>query len=85
VVDEIRHAIDHVEGVKDVSEVRVRWLGHRLLAEVNIAVESHLSVEQGHAIAVNVQHELMEHLKYLSNATIHVDPAHQSGEAHHNH
>ncbi|MBI5715852.1 MAG: cation transporter [Chloroflexi bacterium] len=85
VVDEIRHAIDHVQGVKDVSEVRVRWLGHRLLAEVNIAVESHLSVEQGHAIAVNVQHELMEHLKYLSNATIHVDPAHQSGEAHHNH
>ena len=85
VVDEIRHAINHVEGVKDVSEVRVRWLGHRLLAEVNIAVESHLTVEQGHAIAVNVQHELMEHLKYLSNATIHVDPTHQSGEAHHNH
>jgi len=83
VVDEIRHAIDHVEGVKDVSEVRVRWLGHRLLAEVNIAVESGLSVEQGHTIAVTVQRELMEHLKYLSNATIHVDPAHQSGEAHH--
>jgi cation diffusion facilitator family transporter len=83
VVDEILHAIDHVEGVKDVSEVRVRWLGHRLLAEVNIAVESHLTVEQGHAIAVNVQHELMEHLKYLSNATIHVDPTHQSGEEHH--
>jgi len=85
VVDEIRHAIDHVDGVKDVSEVRVRWLGHRLLAEVNIAVESHLTVEQGHTIAVNVQHELMEHLKYLSNATIHVDPTHQSGEVHHNH
>jgi divalent metal cation (Fe/Co/Zn/Cd) transporter len=27
----------HTEGVKDVTEVRVRWIGHRLYAEVNVA------------------------------------------------
>ena len=38
VVDEIRHAVDHTPGVQNITEVRVRWLGHRLHAELNIAV-----------------------------------------------
>jgi len=29
-IDEIRNAAGHVEGVQDVAEVRARWLGHRL-------------------------------------------------------
>jgi cation diffusion facilitator family transporter len=36
--DEIRDAAGHTEGVKDVTEVRVRWIGHRLYAEVNVGV-----------------------------------------------
>src|SRR4029079_4884706 len=29
VVDEIRQAAGHVDGVSDVTDVRARWLGHR--------------------------------------------------------
>ena len=39
VIDEIRHAAEHVPQVKEVTEVRARWLGHRLHAELNIAVD----------------------------------------------
>ena len=46
VVEEIRHAVSHVKGVQGVSEIRVRWLGHRLHAEVNVAVDARLSVEE---------------------------------------
>src|SRR5215217_2978717 len=74
VVDEIKQAAGHVPGVDDVSEVRVRWLGHRLHAELNVAVRPELSVEQGHDIATKVRHELLHELRYLSNATIHIDP-----------
>ena len=42
VIDEIRHAVNHTAGVSDISEVRVRWLGHRLHAELNIAVSPEL-------------------------------------------
>jgi divalent metal cation (Fe/Co/Zn/Cd) transporter len=63
--------------------VRVRWLGHRLHAELNIAVSPELSVEEGHKIATEVRHQLLHHLKYLSNATIHIDPVNASGEKHH--
>ena len=83
IVDEIEHAAGHVPGVENVSDVRVRWLGHRLHAEVNVTVGPELSVSEGHDIAVEVRHQLMHHLGYLSNAIIHVDPATAPGEAHH--
>lgn len=83
VVDEVRHAAHHTPGVHHVTEVRARWLGHRLHAEVNIAVSPDLSVERGHEIAREVRHQLLHHLRYLSRATIHIDPVNASGEEHH--
>lgn len=83
VVEEIKHAISHADGVLDISEVRVRWLGHRLHAEVNIAVNSNLSVGEGHDIAVKVRHQLLHHLRYLSDAIIHVDSVKTSGKEYH--
>ena len=83
VVEEIRHAACEVDGVEDVSEVRARWLGHRLHAEVNVAVSPELSVAEGHAIAHEVNHQLLHHLSYLSGAVIHVDPLQEAGEEHH--
>jgi cation diffusion facilitator family transporter len=82
-IEEIRHAACHVPGVEDVSEVRARWLGHRLQAEVNVAVDPDLSVDEGHAIAREVNHQLLHHLSYLSGAVIHVDPVQEAGEEHH--
>ena len=83
VVDEIRHAAKHVDGVKDVAEVRARWIGHRMHAEVNIAVSSKLTVVEGHAIAIQVHDALMDHLDFLERAVIHIDPVGESGESHH--
>ncbi len=83
VIDEIREAVNHTPGVSDISEVRVRWLGHRLHAELNITVHPELSVEKGHELAKEVQHRLLHQLRYLSNATVHVDPVGASGEAYH--
>jgi cation diffusion facilitator family transporter len=83
VIDEIKHAACRVEGVEDVAEVRARWVGHRLRAEVNVAVDPDLSVAEGHAIAREVNHRLMHELRYLDKAVVHVDPAQESGEEHH--
>ena len=83
IIDEIGHAVNHTLGVQEVSEVRVRWLGHRLHAELNIAVASELLVEEGHEIAKRVRHQLLHHLDYLSDAIIHVDPVDASGQKYH--
>jgi cation diffusion facilitator family transporter len=83
--DEVRQVVGETPGVEAVSEVRVRWLGHRLWADVNVAVASDLTVQRGHEIAQEVHHRLLQRLRYLSNATIHVDPVTHSGEEHHQH
>lgn len=83
VVREIREAAGQTDGVAEVTQVRVRWSGHRLHAELNLAVGCDLSIEQGHEIANKVRHTLLHQLRYLSNVTIHVDPMTASGEEHH--
>lgn len=83
VIDEIKHAACHVSGICSVSDIRVRWLGHRMHAEINIAVQPDLAVTKAHVIALEARHQLMHHLPYLSNVTVHVDPENVSGEEHH--
>lgn len=82
-LDAIRHAAQHVPGIRDITEVRARWIGHRLHAEVNVTVAPTLSVAEGHAVAKELNHQLLHHLGYLAAATIHVDPEGESGERHH--
>jgi cation diffusion facilitator family transporter len=83
VIDEIRHAAGEVLGVEDVAEVRARWVGHRLRAEVNVAVAPEMTVSEGHDIAREVNHRLMHELGYLEMAVVHVDPVQEAGEEHH--
>lgn len=83
VIDEIRHAAAHVTEVKEVTDIRARWLGHRLHAEVNVTLASQITLAAAHTIAEEVRHQLLHHLKYLSLVVIHVDPEEKSGEKHH--
>jgi cation diffusion facilitator family transporter len=83
VIEELRDVAAEVEGVEDLAEVRARWSGHRLRAEVNVAVAPGLTVAEGHEIAREVNHRLMHQLDYLESAVIHVDPVQKTGEEHH--
>ncbi len=70
VVDEIRAVASQRPEVKDMTDVRVRWLGHRLIAELNVAVNPQLSVADGREIAVAVEQQMLISLRYLSRATL---------------
>lgn len=83
VIDELTHAVHHVPKVEDVTDVRARWLGHRLHAEVSIAVKPELTVAEAHAVALEVHHQLLHHVPHLADATIHVDPVNAAGDRHH--
>jgi cation diffusion facilitator family transporter len=61
-------------GVQEVSELRMRWLGHRLQADVRMTVDRDLDVATAHDIAVVVERALMEELPLLSSAIVHVNP-----------
>ena len=83
VIDEIIETTHQVDGITDVGEVRARWIGHRLHAELNIGVNSNLSVTEGHEIAKEVRYQLFQHLKHLGNAVVHIDPDDKVGEKYH--
>ena len=68
---------------REVTEVRMRWIGDWLHAEINIAVDSKLSLIEAHNIALETRHELLHNLSFLSDCIIHVDPTTRSGEEHH--
>ena len=63
---EMRHAGRHVRGVREVLQVRARWVGHRLHAEADIAIDPALSVGEGIELADEFKREVMEHLPAIS-------------------
>jgi len=71
---EIEHQAAHVDGVRGVSDVQVRWLGHRLGADLVIDVDPTLSVEQGHDVATAVSARLRTQISHLDTARVHVHP-----------
>jgi len=79
----IRSVATAVPDVHEVSELRARWLGHTIRAEVNATVDDELSATQAHDVAVRIVHALREEVDFLDEAIVHVDPSSSSGEHHH--
>jgi len=80
---EIVHAASHVPSVEDVTDVRARWMGHRLQADVSITVPATMTVADGHAVAKEVRHQLLHHVPHLGSVNVHIDPSGEGGEGHH--
>jgi cation diffusion facilitator family transporter len=75
IVDQATAAIATVEGVQSVDEIRVRWIGHTLRAEAAVTVDPSLSLIEAHDIAHHAETHLLEDLRRLTAATVHVSPA----------
>ncbi|MFF8002167.1 cation diffusion facilitator family transporter [Streptomyces sp. NPDC007917] len=74
-VDAAERALLAVPGVRGVGELRLRWIGHRLRAEVAVVVAGELSVREAHQVAVDAEHALLHAVPKLTAALIHPDPA----------
>ena len=74
-VQRVRSCVVDTPGVEGVTSVRVRWLGHTLQADVEVAVRAEASVRGGHDIAVDIEHRLLHDIPRLSAALVHINPA----------
>ncbi|WP_327666687.1 cation diffusion facilitator family transporter [Streptomyces sp. NBC_00485] len=79
-VDRAEGALREVPGVRAVGELRLRWIGHRLRAEVAVAVDGEATVREAHAIAVEAEHALLHAVPKLTAALVHADPAPTPGQ-----
>ena len=82
-VELAEQVLAEVAGVEAVERVRMRWVGHELLAEADIAVDGRLPLAQGHSVAEAAHHQLLHRLPRLAAATIHVDPSLTDGVDYH--
>lgn len=80
IIKSLKNVASDVVGVEEVSEVRARWLGHRLEADMHISVNEELSTKESHRIAEEVRHGLFHAQPKLVAVNIHVDPCGHSGE-----
>jgi len=74
-VDQATTAITSVEGINDVRDLRIRWIGHTLRAEVDVTVAAGLSLDRAHDLAHQAEAHLLHHLPRLTAATIHTSPS----------
>lgn len=82
-VKDAEHALRGTRGVRGVGWVRLRWVGHDLIAEADVEVDPELSVVDAHAIAHDAEHRLIHALPRLGRATIHTHPGGTIGHEQH--
>ncbi|MEU0217215.1 cation diffusion facilitator family transporter [Streptomyces sp. NPDC006265] len=80
-VDRAERALTEVPGVRGVGELRLRWIGHRLRAEVAVVVDGEVTVREAHRIAVDAEHALLHAVPRLTAALVHADPEPAPGES----
>ncbi|WP_326553641.1 cation diffusion facilitator family transporter [Micromonospora sp. NBC_01813] len=82
-VDTAETTLRSVPGVRDVTAVRLRWIGHRLHAEADLVVDADLTLIAAHEVAADAEHQLTHAVPRLVSATVHTDPAGHAGAHHH--
>ncbi|HEX2046495.1 MAG TPA: cation diffusion facilitator family transporter [Acidimicrobiales bacterium] len=78
-VDQAGAAAASVPGVQEVTEVKARWVGQRLQAEVRMTVDRDLDVATAHDLAERVQCAMLDAIPVLDGTIVHVDPCRHAG------
>jgi len=74
VLDKIRVKSLELEGVRAVDSVKVHRCGSNFIIDIEVAVDSNLTVEQGHQVASKVKNNLQNKIKHVQDVMIHVNP-----------
>lgn len=78
-VDAAHTTLLGVPRVAQVDRVRIRWVGHALLAEADIGAAAELTLSEAHKVAEEAEHRLLHELPRLAGATIHLNPCGSDG------
>lgn len=74
VTDQIRQVAAAVDEVQAVGDVRARWLGHSIAAEVEIAVDDERTALEAHELAARVFETLRREVDFMADAMVRVVP-----------
>ncbi|SEH93932.1 cation diffusion facilitator family transporter [Pseudomonas asplenii] len=72
----IRETLQQTSGIRGVHDLRTRKMGDMLVVDAHLEVDAFITVEQGHAIAVEARKNVMCRHRVL-NLMTHIDPWHR--------
>jgi divalent metal cation (Fe/Co/Zn/Cd) transporter len=81
-IDQAERVLRDTGGVTGVDSVRMRWIGHALRAECEIAVADETTVVAAHEIAHTAEHNLIHAIPRLTAAIVHTGPHAAGGDSH---
>ena len=70
VTEELHHAVAHVPGIAGLADLKTRWIGHRLHADLAVALPGSPSLADAQAVAGELRRELHSHLPALGSANV---------------
>lgn len=70
----ITQIIEQFDDVKKIHQLRSRMMGGDVLIDVHILVSPRISVSEGHYIAQQVHHALVNQFDRVKDVIVHVDP-----------
>lgn len=70
----IRETSQSCEGIRGIDKVWVRKLGMRLMVDMHVVVDPHISVQEGHRLAHEVKAKLQRELPQVRDVMVHVEP-----------
>jgi cation diffusion facilitator family transporter len=74
-VEEITHAVEHVEGIDGVHDVRARWAGRALYVVLNVELPGEISLERAHQLTEEARHAVMHAFPEVVQVDVHADPS----------
>ncbi|OCF89113.1 hypothetical protein AW168_18970 [Nocardia brasiliensis] len=77
-VTDAERALAAEPAVQGVRSVRMRWIGHRLHADVELDVAPTITLAEAHRVAHEAEHTLTHVVPKLDTALVHAYPAHAS-------
>jgi cation diffusion facilitator family transporter len=74
-VDQVEHDLTHVRGIQAVDRVRIRWIGHELHADAEVALDPALDLAAAHDVLEDARHRLLHNIPRLGDILLHANPA----------
>lgn len=73
IISDINEKINNIEGIRHIDSVKTRQHANRVYVDVEVSVDSKLTVEEGHEIAMNI-HEDVEKNENIKHCMVHINP-----------
>ncbi|MSU01772.1 cation transporter [Tissierella sp. DSM 105185] len=74
IIETIKKKTESIEGVRGVKELKTRMFGNKIYVDIEIFVDSNITVEKGHEISEKVHDKLEKDIADIKHCMVHIEP-----------